>query len=320
MFKLISSLIYLLRPLFLRYYVNRNYSINRKIQYTKEPIKQKWNGLAQQISAIVLGDTDVIVLTLFSTLANVSIYSVYNLVVTGVKQVLISMTNGFHSLLGELWAKQEGAKLNQTFAFFEWIVHTGVVFTFGCTATLILSFVSIYTEGVTDADYIVPTFAVLITIAHASHCLRLPYNIMIMAGNHYKQTQWNHITAAVINLAISIATVKIFGLVGVAIGTLVAMLYQTIWMAIYISKNLIRWPLRNFIKQCLCDICTCIIVIPVLRLIDLSASGYYYWALLAIRVAVIWGLAVVIVNLICFRSNLKEIVTRIRFRFSNRGV
>ena len=40
MVKLTTSLIFLARPVFLRWYVNRNYSINRKIQYKEEPIKQ----------------------------------------------------------------------------------------------------------------------------------------------------------------------------------------------------------------------------------------------------------------------------------------
>ena len=54
---------------------------------------------------------------------------------------------------------------------------------------------------------------------------------MILAGGHYKQTQNNYIIAAIINIVISILFVNILGLAGVAIGTLLAMFYQTIWMA-----------------------------------------------------------------------------------------
>ena len=41
--------------------------------YEKEPIQQKWNGIAQHVAAVVIGGTDTVVLTLFSTLQNVSI-------------------------------------------------------------------------------------------------------------------------------------------------------------------------------------------------------------------------------------------------------
>ena len=98
------------------FYVKKHYSIDKKITYTEEPIKQKWNGMAQHFASYVLNGTDNIVLTMFSTLGNVSIYSVYNVVIIGVKNALLSVTNGFQSLIGEMLAKKETMKLN---AFFD---------------------------------------------------------------------------------------------------------------------------------------------------------------------------------------------------------
>ena len=105
--KLVTSLIYLIRPLYLYFYVKKHYKINSRIKYTDDPIKQKWSGIAQHVAYIILDGTDNVVLTLFSTLANVSIYSVYYLVVSGIKSLIIVCTSGVQSLMGELWAKQE---------------------------------------------------------------------------------------------------------------------------------------------------------------------------------------------------------------------
>lgn len=58
--------------------------------------------------------------------------------------------------------------------------------------------------------------------------MRLPYNLLILDGGHYKQTQSNYIVASVINIVLSILFVNSLGLIGVAKGTFVAMLYQTI--------------------------------------------------------------------------------------------
>ena len=237
MVKLATSLIYLARPLALHFYVKRHYQIDWKIKYTEEPIKQKWNGVAQHIAAVVLDGTDTIVLTVFSTLSNVSIYSVYFLVIKGVKTLFLSMTNGIQALIGELWAKQELEKLKGFFAWVEWVIHTGTTYVFSCTAALIVPFVQVYTFGINDANYIQPVFAVLLTLANAMHCLRLPYNIMVLAAGHYRQTQKNYIVAAILNILVSILTVKVWGLIGVAIGTLVAMTYQTMWLAVYDSRH-----------------------------------------------------------------------------------
>ena len=310
--KLTTSLIYLLRPLFLRAYVERHYRINRRITYTEEPIQQKWNGVAQHVAAVILDGTDNIVLTIFSTLSNVSVYSVYNLVIYGVKQLFMSMTNGVQSLLGELWAKQELDRLRNAFGWFEWAIHTGTVFVFGCTGMLILPFVRVYTLGITDVDYVQPLFAALIVIAHAGHCLRLPYNMMILAGGHYKQTQRNYIVAAVLNVIVSIATVKIWGLIGVALGTLVAMMYQTIWMALYNSQNLISWPFRNFAKQLLVDLISVGAGVLVCRMYRIGRLSYFSWFVLALQVALTWGAIQVVVNLIFYPSKLKNLFGRLK--------
>lgn len=315
--KLTTSLIFLLRPLFLVFYVKKHYSIDQKITYTEEPIKQKWNGMAQHFAAYVLSGTDNIVLTLFSTLSNVSIYSVYYMAIAGVRSALLSITNGFQSLIGEMLAKKETMKLNAFFGFVEWFLHTGTTLVFGCTGVLIVDFVRVYTYGINDADYIQPLFAVLITIANAGHCLRLPYNILILAAGHYKQTQSNYIIAMILNIVVSIATVKMWGLVGVAIGTLIAMAYQTVWMAKYDSKNIICWPFKNFLKQCGIDAITVIIASLATFKIPMLSVSYVSWFLLAIEVFGIWLIISIVINTIFYRERVLSIFIRVKRRFVN---
>lgn len=315
--KLTTSLIFLLRPLFLVFYVKKHYSIDPKITYTDEPIKQKWNGMAQHFASYVLNGTDNIVLTMFSTLGNVSIYSVYNVVIIGVKNALLSVTNGFQSLIGEMLAKKETMKLNAFFGFVEWFLHTGTTLVFGCTGVLIVDFVRVYTYGINDADYIQPLFAVLITIANAGHCLRLPYNILILAAGHYKQTQSNYIIAMILNIVVSIATVKMWGLVGVVIGTLIAMAYQTVWMAKYDSKNIICWPFKNFLKQCGIDAITVIIASLATFKIPMLSVSYVSWFLLAIEVFGIWLIISIVINTIFYRERVLSIFIRVKRRFVN---
>lgn len=302
--KLTTSLIYVIRPLVLAIYVKRHYNLDRKITYDEEPIKQKWNGVAQHISAVILDGTDNIVLTIFADLKDVSIYSVYNNVTSGVKNLFLSMTNGVQSLIGEMWAKQELKELKEFFGKFEWILHTGTTLVFGITSILIVPFVEVYTKGITDVNYKQPLFAVLIVAANAGHCLRLPYNIMILAGGHYKQTQSNYIIAALLNIIISVLAVKAWGLVGVAIGTVIAMFYQTIWMAWYDSKNLIKWPFKNFLKQVSVDVITVVLMTVFTMKIKMTTISYAAWVMNAVVISVIGIATIVVVNLIFYRNNV----------------
>ena len=123
-------------------------------------------------------------------------------------------------MFGDMYARKETDTLDKTFGWVEWLMHLLVTFSFSCTAVLILPFVNIYTKEISDANYIVPAFSLLISAAQASYCLRLPYNMMVLAAGHYRQTQWSAIIEAMINIIVSVVLVRRFGLVGVAVGIL----------------------------------------------------------------------------------------------------
>lgn len=308
MVKLITSLIYLLQPIVIYLYVRKHYHINHKIIYAEEPIKQKWNGIAQHVASVILDGTDIVVLTMFASLSAVSIYSVYFLVVKGVKQLFLSMTNGIQSLMGELWANGEKKELKDLFGWTEWMIHTGTIFVFGVAAITIVPFVQVYTKGIMDADYVQPLFSFFLVMANAGHCLRLPYNLMILAAGHYKQTQSNYIVAAVLNIVISILAVKHYGLIGVAIGTLIAMVYQTVWMALYDSKNLIKWPFKNFLKQVAVDALTLVFMFVMTNMIQMATVNYVAWALYAVIVSIASVMVVIIVNMVFYKTNTERIL------------
>ena len=316
--KLSAAVIFLLRPVVLKIYIKKHYNINKREKYETEPINQKWNGIAQHIAAVVLDGTDNVVLTLFASLPDVSIYSVYHLVLSGVKNLSQALASGTQALFGELWAKRELDELKARFGRFEWLIHNVTVFVFGCTGMLIVPFVQVYTKGVDDANYIVPLFAALITVAEALHNIRLPYLTMVLACGHYKQTQHNFIIAASVNIVISIVMVKILGLVGVAIGTLVAMTYQTVWMAWYNSRNLLCWPMKSFLKYIMTDAITvglCVLATFRLKLVSVS---YLSWVLLAVPTALIWMGIIIAVNLIFNFDKIKFVVSAVKGKVLNR--
>lgn len=309
--KLVTSLIYLLRPLIIRMYLNRHYNINRNVKYNKEPIKQKWNGIAQHAAVVIIGQTDVIILTLFSTLQSVSIYSVYNLVFVGITSFVTSIFSGVESLLGELWAKDEKENLNKYYGFFEWTIHTITVLFFGCTMVLVVPFIRVYTKGIYDANYIQPLFAIILTIAKACICFKLPYVIMILVAGHYKQTQNNYIVAAILNIIISLILVKKYSLVGIAIGTLMALTYQLIWTAFYVSRHLMKTSLHRFWKQISVDGFISLIGWVLTFKLSLGNISYISWIIMGMKVFTIWLFVSGVVNGIFYNNNFKMILYKI---------
>lgn len=310
--KLVSAIIFLLSPIIIRLYINRNYKINRRIKYSEEPIKQKWNGVAQHISTVVLEGTDIIILTLFSTLSNVSIYSVYYMVISGVRQMYTSATSGVQSMVGALWAKNDKERFESVFQSIEIILHSVVTFLFSCVYVLMIPFVEVYTQGINDCNYIQPIFAAVLIIAYAIRCLRTPYNILILAGGHFKQTQNCHIVSAILNVSVSLILVSFYGLIGIAVGTLVAYTYQTLWMIFYNSKNLLHWPMQKVLKQVITDIFTAVLIFFSTGWIEMEEISYFGWFKMAILVALIGFVITVAISTLFFFSKFKTLFRLIK--------
>ena len=310
-----TSLIFFLQPYAIHLYIKKYYALDRKIHYDVEPIKQKWNGVAQHVAAVILSGSDTVVLTIFSTLVNVSIYAIYFLPMSGARLVIMSMISGIEALIGNLWAKQDLRELRKVFAWTEWLIHTGTTLIFTLTAILIVPFVQVYTHGVSDANYIQPLFGILLVAANSGHCLRLPYNIMILAAGHYKQTQHNYIIAAVMNIVISIIGVKQFGLIGVTLGTMAAMVYQTVWMAWYNSKNFIQWPMRKFFKQMVVNAVSAASIFIVTGYFTLTGVSYLEWIILAIKVTACGIFVALLVNYIFYKEFVLKIADKLIKRF-----
>lgn len=303
--KLAAAVVFLIQPLLINIYVSKKYNIDKKITYTEEPIKQKWNGLAQHFANVVLEHTDTVVLTAFSTLENVSVYAVYHMVINGIRQLVISATSGIRSYLGAIYAKYDESTVNEHFGKIEWCIHTVVALLFAVMGVLILPFVRVYTANVTDADYIAPLFAAVMVAAQGIYCIRLPYAFMIQAAGHYKETQASAIIEAVINVIVSVILVAKFGLAGVAVGTFISMTYRTIYMAWYLSKNIIHRPLKNFVKYIVTDIFTVALMILLAGRFKMSGISYFSWVILAVKVFTVSAVTLLLFNVVFYRKNMK---------------
>ena len=302
--KLITSFIFLLRPLYLQIYVKKHYNLNYHIKYTEEPIKQKWNGLAQHITAVILESTDVIVLTIFSTLSTVSVYSAYHMVVYGIKNLFTTATSGIEAYIGNVIAGGDKLELNAVFSITEWTIHFFGTILYCCVACLITPFVLVYTKGILDTNYDVPLFGLLISLAYYSHTIRLPYSICVLSGGHYKRTQNSYIISASINILLSICTVIRYGLVGVAIGTVAGMSYQIIWLAIYCYKNILGRKLQYFFKQILSDGIIFAVVYIFSTYLSIDSLTYLAWCVLGIKVFIICVSISLLVNCIFYGKQM----------------
>lgn len=311
--KLASSLIFVLRPILQNIYVRKKCNINLKDVKEVYKIQQKWDGLAQHIAYIVHNNTDVIILTLCRSLADVSVYSVYLMIVNSVKNIVASFVGGLDSTLGDMIARGEHENLNRSFKVYEAFYFTIATILFGSTLFLIVPFVKIYTQGVLDANYIRPTFAYLMVLVKFVFTIRQPYNDLVKVSGHFKQTKIGAWVEAFSNITISLILVWKYGIVGVAIGTLFAMCVRTIEFMCYTSKHILKRNIWVGFKNLIIIIVEIVFISIIMNFIPkFEVYSYETWVVSAIYVFVITLGIVIFINSFVHKDSLKIIKKMIR--------
>lgn len=313
MVKLVSSFVFVLRPVALWIYVKRHFKLTKVEKSNTRALSQKWTALGQHIAYFLHSNTDVAVLTVMIDLVTVSIYSVYHMVVMQIQNMSVSFTAGMESLFGDMLAKGENEKINKVFGYYETMISMVSVIMFAVTSVLIVPFVKLYTANVQDADYIQPVFAILMVIASFVYCLRLPYHYVVVAAGHFRQTRAAAYGEAALNIVLSILLVYKFGLIGVAIGTVAANLYRFIFYIKYLAHNIImrpiRWCLRRELINC---VDFALIVFIGSALISIVQIGnYYIWVVSGVIITAVAVAIVFMSNWIFYKSDFRPILQRI---------
>lgn len=311
--KLGSAVIFVLYPIVQSAYVKKHYKINTNVEPNNSAISQRWDAFWHQVAIFVMNNTDVMVLTVFSNMKVVSVYSVYNMIVNGLKRAVFSFSNGLEAAFGNMIAKKEKLTLKLNFSIIELVFYNVATIVYTTAGLLIVPFVRIYTAGVNDIDYAKPVFAIIILVAQFFNCVRLPYQLVVQAAGHYKQTKKGAIVEPIINISLSVALVIKYGLVGVAIGTLVATIFRTIQFSIYMAKNIVKRNQFISLFKCFVAALESGLIILIFNFISLNTpTNYYQWIVSAIVVFLISTIVVIVISIVFYHKTSCALFLKIK--------
>ena len=310
--KLVSSCVFVLRPVAQWLYVRRHYQLVKKVPRDTNLLKQKWEGLGQHIAFFLHSNTDVAVLTLLADLTQVAVYSVYNMVVSHIQSLTVSFASGMEAVFGDMLAKKEKKELQESFSGYETLLSFVSVVAFSVTTVLILPFVRLYTAGVTDADYIQPAFSVVLPLASMVYCIRQPYHAMTIAAGRFKETRLAAYGEVYINVGLSVLLVGRFGLLGVAIGTLVATTFRMVYYAVYLSKHILYRTVLLFLKRMLVNSAGFVGIYLVGKLLTarIPTENYLQWVMCAAIVGVAALVIMGAIQLIFYRKDVQKLLKK----------
>jgi len=301
---LVNVTILVMPSFFIYFYTRKHYRLIKPVEPDSDAIKQRWDAFAHQVSVFVRTNMDIIIVTFFLGVLEVSVYAVYFFVLRNISTIIASFIGpGVTAAFGNMLAKNEEKNVQDTLRFYEFLVNSLATLLYTCAALLIVQFVTVYTSGVYDVNYYRPVFGYLVCVSLFIQVLRTPYESVVYAAGHFKQTRNGAIVEAVIQVAISITLINFLGLVGVAIGAICAAVFRTVQYAMYVSKNIVERSTWTAIKKFVLSLTSAgVIVLIVRNLPGMTDINYLAWILYALAVFAI-ALSVTVVTAIAFYRN-----------------
>lgn len=274
------------------------------------------HAIAQGISDYVNSNVDVVLISLFMTVTDVAIYAVYAAVVACCMKVIENVISSFGAAFGNMYANGEFDAMRENIKIYELIVFSLSPAIFATALVMIVPFVDVYTQGVADADYHRPLFAAIYVLATMFLCFRLPYETVLKAAGHFRQTKPGAYVEAGLNLVLSVVGVLLWGLPGVVLGTLVSAVVRTVEMAGYFCRHLIERRFSYFILHAVLALAICGGVwllaglpMPAVWLDEISSWGE--WVLAAGVVFVVSVLLTLVLDWLFYKEDCRRLVGKL---------
>lgn len=223
------------------------------IDYAADPdfdaISEKDAVLVHQVSSLIFGNTDVLVLSLFGSLADVSVYTMYSMIYSLAMGVAAAFSDGFTYALGQSFHDRE--RYLRVFDAYETYNMAFTASIFCICHVMILPFLKLYTAGVEDAIYVNRYLPWFFSFLHLLNNGRASSQSTINIAQRFEDTKWRSVLESVINVIVSLVATYKYGIYGVLIGTIAALLYRTNDMIVYSAGILKRSCLITYRRWCI---------------------------------------------------------------------
>lgn len=310
--KLGSALANIITPITLYIYCHKHYHLKKVKSVDINVFPQRWDALTHELASFVNDNTDVIILTLFSNLLEISVYSVYHYVTVNLKKIITSLVAGFSSAFGDMYARKQHDLLIKNYKIYELISHSFTSIVYAITMVMIIPFVLLYTKKVVDVNYNRLYFSILITLGGAFDSFRYPYKSVINTTGHFRGTKRIAICESCINIFVSIICVIMFGLEGVAIGTFLTMLFGCLSYSYYLSKSVLEIDYFDTFKHLLLSILTIVVTYLLSGLYLGNINSYLMWVYYSCITGLLAVSITMIINFVFYKDTFIEAINIIK--------
>lgn len=226
--------------------------------------------MTQKIGSVIVSGTDNLIISKILGLTAVGFYSNYMLLINTLNSLIGKVFNSITASVGNLVAKKDSSEVEKTFLNILFINYWIFSFSTVCFWCLLQPFISIWLGNkflLSDE-----TIWVMVILFYVNG-MRKTVLIFRNATGIFWHDRYKTIIEAVINLLLSIPLTYLYGVMGVKLGSLIALVIVTFWVESYVlyKKYFVKSPAQYYIlqlKYILLTIVQCIAINGICRIID----------------------------------------------------
>lgn len=302
------------RTIILKSYVCRKYT---EIRYDLEPDKsalsKRWDALYQQMLGATQSGAPVVLATFFCSLSLVSVYTIYNMVMSGINGIMSIFTSGLGASFGDVLAKKEQATLERSYNLFVFVYSCINTFVYSVTTVLIVDFVKIYTADIYDQNYIFHVLGILIAFNGYLYNMKTPQGMLIGSAGHYKETRVQCTIQVLIIIIGGLILTPLYKLTGIMIASCLSNLYRCIDLLYYAPHNIVNVKSTYTFKNAFISLIEYIIVISIgFLFVKIAVVDIISWIIKAVAVSIIAIGIIGIVTVVIYRNELDQSIKVIK--------
>ena len=275
-------------------------------------LRDRYSFMISQVATTVFSSTDMIVLSVFCSTAMASVYSIYGLIYNNLNNLLNAVYFGLVYMLGQTWSqkREQYEELHDTF---DGMSMWAITSTMSVAYLLTIPFVKMYTDGVTDINYIYTQLPLLFALIQILSWSRyVSGNLTAIAGFAKAVSKISAVEAAV-NLILSIVLVRKYGIVGTLFATVIALPIKVIYCLFFSNRVIMGRGIWRSLKILLLNYALFMIVVFIDKIHPIETNDIKIFLLYCVVVSFVIYPTFLIINCACnqsIRNSLKRMVKR----------
>lgn len=315
MVRFITMIFSLANSLLIAFYVKKRVDF---LDFSAPPRADLINGandvMVQKITGVIYNSAPIVFLSISPSGGTMlaSVYAVYNNVFTMLKSLLHGVIDAPRLSFGQMLTEKDRDEVWPVFAQYEYAAFVAVFVMMSTCCALIMPFINLYMNGISDANYYDTTIAIFMVVIVAMEMIHIPSGHLInMAGEFKISKNFQMISCILLVVGMAIGGIRwgVYGMLGAVL--MVAMLLAILEMG-YVHIWFFRGKLPEMVRLLLPLVVGGVIVCVLERQLNIKIESYLTFVIYGALFVCANGVVAVILGIIFNRRELTALVNRLR--------